>query len=80
MYYVRKIVGGWVDAIAYNCLYTGWLGLNKFLRKIFVHEKNKKSAKFSTNAMHQNCLTKELIIDHHYFSYIFNSNTMPELG
>ena len=50
IYYVRKIVGGWVQAIAYNCLYTGWVGLNKFLRKIFAHEKNKKSAKLSTNA------------------------------
>ena len=50
IYYVRKIVGGWVQAIAYNCLYTGWVGLKKFLRKIFIHEKNKKSAKFSTNA------------------------------
>ena len=48
IYYVRKIVGGWVQANAYNCLYTGWVGLKKFLRKIFVCEKNEKPAKFPT--------------------------------
>ena len=42
-------MGGLVQTIAYNSLHTGWVGLNKFLRKIFVHEKNEKSEKFATN-------------------------------
>ena len=49
-YCVRKIVGGWVQSIAYYFLYTGWMGLKEFLRKILIHEKSEKSAKFSTNA------------------------------
>ena len=49
IYYVRKIVGEWVQANAYNCLYTGWVGFKKFLRKNFIREKNETSAKFPTN-------------------------------
>jgi len=32
---LRKQNSGWVLSNAYNCLYTGWVGLNKCLRKIF---------------------------------------------
>ena len=70
-------MGGWVQAIAYNCLYTGWVGLNKFLRKIFIHEKNEKSGNFFhqyIKIISQN----ELTVDHDYFPYIFNFNAMPE--
>ena len=75
IYYLRKIVG--LEDIAYNCLYTGWVGLNKFLRKIFIHEKNEKSGNFFhqyIKIISQN----ELTVDHDYFPYIFNFNIMPE--
>ena len=48
IYYVSKIVGGWVLSNAYNCLYTWWVGLNKFICKIFICKKNEKPAKFPT--------------------------------
>jgi len=35
IYYVSKKVGGWVLPYGYNCLCTGWVGLNKCLHKIF---------------------------------------------
>ena len=42
IYYVSKILGGWVLPNAYNCLYTGWVGLNKCLRKLFERENSRK--------------------------------------
>ena len=32
IYYVRKIVGEWVQANAYNCIYTGWVWTNSYVR------------------------------------------------
>ena len=68
---------GLVQAIAYDFLYIRWVGLNKFLCKIFIHEKNEKSGNFFhqyIKIISQN----ELNVDHDYFPYIFNFNTMPE--
>ena len=42
IYYVSNILGGWVLPNAYNCLYTGWVGLNKCLHKIFGKENSTK--------------------------------------
>ena len=77
IYYVRKIVGGWVQANTYNCLYTWWVGLNKFLHKISIHEKNVEPVKFPTSISK---LFHKMIVYHNNFPCVFNSNTMPALA
>ena len=39
-------MGGWILPNAYNCLYTGWVGLNECLRKIFGKKINVEKMSF----------------------------------
>ena len=56
-----------------------WISRNSYVR-IFICEKKETSAKFPTNTYTKLVSQNELIVDHYYFPYIFNSNTIPELG
>lgn len=57
MYYARKIVGWWVSANACNCLYTGWVWTNSYIRFLYM-KRTKKQPNFLP--IYQNCLIKQV--------------------
>ena len=56
-----------------------WISRNSYVR-IFICEKKETSAKFPTNTYTKLVSQNELIVDHYYFTYLCNSNTLPKLA
>ena len=59
-----------------SCLYAGWMGLNKFLCKIFIHEKNKKFANYVSKWADCSSRLFSLYFQFQYYAWIKLNKTL----